>query len=158
VATGKELLTEFEGHDTPLDWAAFAPDGKTLISCGANGRICLWDAATWKLGRQLQAGAYAVAHAPDGRRMASVGYGNALRVWDLATGGDIFRTAVAGTDSLMAAAFSRDGKPLVSLDWQPPQRDTNSHGTGRVTVWGAADGKLGRQISLPGVHPQSLLL
>jgi WD40 repeat protein len=156
VGTGKELFTEFQGHDTPLDWVAYAPDGKTLITCGFNARLRFWDAATWKEGRQLWAGAFAVALAPDGKRMAAIGYGSRLRVWDSATGEDLFKAE--GTDNLHMAVFSHDDKALVSIDWKSPSDGGGSHGTAHVIVWDAATGKRLRQVSLPDVNPQSLAL
>jgi WD40 repeat protein len=156
VGTGKELFTHFEGHDTPLDWVAYTPDGNTLISCGANARLRFWDTVTWKEKRRLWAGAYAVALAPDGKRMAAVGYGKKLRVWDSSTGADICK--VVSTEAQHGAVFCQKGNALVSIDWRPPGQDTSAHGTAHVILWDVMAGKLIRQVSLPDVQPQSLAL
>jgi WD40 repeat protein len=156
AGTGKELFTEFEGHDTPLDWVAYTPDGKTLISCGFNARLRFWDTDTWKEKRQLVVGSFAVALAPDARRMAAVGYGNQLRVWDSATGKDIFKAEAP--ESLHGAVFFHDGKALVSIDWKSPGDGGGPHGTAHLIVWAASTGKQVRQVPLPEVNPQSLAL
>ena len=43
VATGKELLSEYQGHNSELKDLAFLPDGKTLVSSVWGNQVFLWD-------------------------------------------------------------------------------------------------------------------
>ena len=42
IATGDELAT-LDGHTVSIEKLVFSPDGKTLVSVGADGTILLWD-------------------------------------------------------------------------------------------------------------------
>jgi WD40 repeat protein len=156
AGTGKELFTEFGGHDTALDWVTYLPSGKTLATCGANGRLRFWSTETWKEERRLGVDSFAVALAPDGKRLAAVGYGNQMRVCDSTTGAVI--SQMKGDESLHGAAFRHDGRALVSIDWKPPGEGGGEHGTTHLIVWDAAAGKPTRRVPLAGVHCQSLSL
>lgn len=48
-STGK-LITEFKGHRASVNAAVFSGDGTEIISCGADGQVCRWNAST---GNQL---------------------------------------------------------------------------------------------------------
>src|SRR5262249_31893823 len=102
-----------QGHVNVLG-VAFAPDGKTLASCGDDA-IRLWDlsAGPEKAHAKVlrQPGSFCVAFSPDGKTLAS-GETNAVRLWDVATGKE--RAALQGHGSwIWAVAFSPDGKTLA---------------------------------------------
>lgn len=95
---------------------ALAPDGKTLATSGADGRVRLWDAAT---GAEVIAlpeqghGTPCLAFSPDGRVLASGGHHRLVRIWDAETGRE--KGAFKGHTSLVfAVAFSPDGKVVAS--------------------------------------------
>ena len=88
VATGRKLR-RIPAH---IQWVAgidFSPDGKTLVSCGAETLIRLWDVAS---GRELHASnaprsaIRSLAISPDGRTLATGGYDGTIREWNIATG------------------------------------------------------------------------
>jgi len=54
LATRRELRA-LKGHATGVNSVAFAPDGKTLVTGGADNTIRLWDAATGREMRRIQA-------------------------------------------------------------------------------------------------------
>jgi WD40 repeat protein len=102
-ATGKELLS-ITGPKWAVDYIAFTPDGKYVLSGGAmDGAFRLWDAKTGKAVRTFAADdflSYGGALSADGKRLLTVGrkhtgqfgqpgevYGEAQwRLWDFDTG------------------------------------------------------------------------
>jgi dipeptidyl aminopeptidase/acylaminoacyl peptidase len=158
VGTGKELFTEFEGHDAPVHCVAFTPDGKTLVTGGDNVQTRLWDAATWKQTAQLKASARMVSFTADGKRMATIAYNKTVRVWDVATGQDALKLEVPDTDDIEQALFAPDGKTLVSVDRKRNPANNRSLGTTRLVVWDAATGKRLREMAVAEMIPTSLAL
>lgn len=67
---------------------AFAPDGKTLASWGADERLRLWSVAAGKEIRTIpQPLTTQIAFSADGRRLAAMGgWYETVTVWDIATG------------------------------------------------------------------------
>jgi WD40 repeat protein len=88
-AAAKPLRT-LRGHVNSITCLAFAPDGKTLASGGAEGVVRLWDAAA---GRELvlhdahRAGIRSVAFSSNGALVATASGGDhSIRVWSAARG------------------------------------------------------------------------
>jgi WD40 repeat protein len=146
AATGKELR-RLAGHQTrtfspPRDkksafdvlvgsvgkgnvtTVAFSPDGKTLASGGWDDMVLLWDVATGKELRKLDAHRALVARvvfSPDGKVLASRGgLDGVLRLWDPATGAELHK--VEGLSRVnpwrfyreAALAFSPDSKTVAA--------------------------------------------
>lgn len=94
VATGKAQLL-LKGNAKTDDYficATFRPKGKLLASAGGtferdkSGIIVLWDAATWKAKRRLEAhksDIYSIAFSPDGKRLASGDFNGTIILWDV---------------------------------------------------------------------------
>jgi WD40 repeat protein len=65
---------------------AFTPDGRSLLTAGADGLVRMWDVQTWKETRRFDWGVgkiSAVAFAPDGLTAAAGGEKGEVVVWDL---------------------------------------------------------------------------
>lgn len=110
---------------------AFSPDGKILAAGGDGRPLLLWDVASRKELRRLQAGwlTRKLLFAPDGRTLATTTH-NAIRLWDVATGNE--RHLRDGhTGEVNTVAFSPDGRSIVS----------GSYNDRTVRVWDAATGR-----------------
>lgn len=66
---------------------AYAPDGATFASAGADGRLCVYDGLRGDLLGTIEAHQgtiFAISFAPDSKHIASAGADGAVRVWDVA--------------------------------------------------------------------------
>ena len=95
---------------------AFSPDGTTLASGSADGKIRLWEVET---GRSLSSFSahdglvLALAFSPHGKVLASGGSDTLVRVWDVDS--EHLLSILRGhTDSVDTVAFAGDGELLAS--------------------------------------------
>jgi WD40 repeat protein len=137
LATGK-VLFKLEGHEAGVRAVAFSPDGKHIVTGGADRVGRLWDAADGKELRKFEGHAgmvEAVAFSPDGKYVATGGAGGTVLLWRLGTD-DPARPLNTGNNELAAIAFSPDAR-LVAI----ATRRVNQLKFA-VTVW---DVRLGKQ-------------
>jgi WD40 repeat protein len=110
------------GHADRVNVVAFSRDGKSLASGSEDGKVKLWDVATWKEARTLvghKRPVYRVAFSPDSHRLLTAGgaYGSGgraeIKLWDVASGNELFafRGHFGGG---IGAAFSPDGGRLAT--------------------------------------------
>lgn len=139
AAAGRLLNTFKVSDDTSA--VAFSADGRTVLTgnTGANDppkpdKVELWDVATGKLLRSYSGDLSmvgSVGFSSDGRTYFTGGAyesDTALQLWEAATG-KLLR-AFNAEEGVMTAAFSRDGKKLVS------------GGAQMLRLWDTATGKL----------------
>jgi len=115
VAT-HELVKALSGHTELVLDEAFAPDGKTLVTCSVDDSIRFWDTTSWKeITPYLsqKASVSAVALSPDGRRLATASDGT-VTLWNVAT-----RSKVASLESggVQTLSFSPDSRTLAAFEW-----------------------------------------
>jgi eukaryotic-like serine/threonine-protein kinase len=104
------------GHEGEVYRVEFSPDGRTLASCGQDGSVRLWNAATGQLTRILRGhdgDVNSVAFSPDGRSLATGGDDGTVRLWDAASG-KALATLGKHADWVTCVLFTPDGQRLVS--------------------------------------------
>jgi RNA polymerase sigma factor (sigma-70 family) len=115
VATGRKVHC-IPAHIQWINDLAFAPDGRTLATCGAETVIRLWDVATGRerLGADRPRTAIrSVAISPEGRHVITGGYDGTIREWDPSTGRPLRLVGCCGM-TVQDLAYTPDGAGLVT--------------------------------------------
>jgi WD40 repeat protein len=116
VETGRELQ-KLDGHTDLVTSVAFSPDGRRALSAGYDHEVFLWDlergdAIPTFAFRDVLRYLNCVAFSPDGRRAVVCG-GPTACVIDAASG-KVERRLEGNTAAVVSAAFSADGKYILS--------------------------------------------
>jgi WD40 repeat protein len=125
TTNGKEVRA-WTGIDGPLSFLHFTPDGKTLITLGA--KLQRWNAATGEEQAKFDTAQGPFAFGPSAvlpdAKVLAVGAMNLrggigridckITFWDLTTGKKLAESAPSHKDSVLAVAFSPNGKWLIS--------------------------------------------
>jgi WD40 repeat protein len=104
------------GHADAVEFAAFSPDGKHIVTASRDNTARVWDATTGRSLVTLSGHRDSVASAafsPDAKRIVTASADRTARVWDAASGLSLV-TLSGHTDSVVSAAFSPDGKRIVT--------------------------------------------
>lgn len=117
VGRGKEII--LTGHAQEVLSLAMSPDGKSLVSGGADQTVRIWNLDSGRerlkidLKRTFNNHVHTVAFSPEGAQVAAGCFDSLVHLWDAATGREIGH--LKGHESWIASiAFTPDGKTLAS--------------------------------------------
>jgi WD40 repeat protein len=132
--TGTQLVV-LRGHRGPVFAAAFSSDGKEVVTASEDGTAKIWDAqpvgTRQVLADPTGAAFYGGGVDGNGRQVAAVTENGAIDIWNMTSGHMALRLQEPGGGPLNTAAFSPDGKELV----------TASEQDGDARVWSAETGR-----------------
>ena len=146
-ATPPGLASSARRGRVPGRRLAVSPDGGTIVTGYAMGRVVLQDLVTGKRKHRLDGHtnmAVRAAFTRDGRTLATTSWDRTAIIWDVTTGARRARLTAPPTPPEQrggvgpALAFSPDGKTLAT------------EGDGQIILWDAATGR--RRMTLGPVH------
>ena len=132
IATGR-VSSSFGGQQDAINALKVMPDGRRLVSGGADGIVRVWDIATGALLRDIAGHREAinsVAVTPDGGGIVSGSADDTIKLWDSATG-SLLRSFDGHQFDVNSVAVSPDGRTIVS-----------GSGDGTIKLWDIASGAL----------------
>lgn len=145
------LQAEAKAHEDTVMCAVVAPDGKTVVTGGADNRISVLELATGKVLATLkghEGPIRSVIFFPDGKTFASASEDHTVRLWDIHACKEIGSLPVGRR--VYNLAISPDGSKLATAtgDWT---RQDGIERPGQVYIWDVATRK--QEMTLPDHDP-----
>ncbi|MCH7729865.1 MAG: hypothetical protein IH991_25855, partial [Planctomycetes bacterium] len=134
------LLQVIAGHQGAVTCLAYSPDGKSLISGGADKSVRQWDLVSGKQTHAYEGNTAAVTSlsiSRDGKRIATGSADHSARLWNLAAnagGGNVKKvqplSAITHPAAVLSVGFNPDGSRL-----------TTGSADNMIRIWDIATGK-----------------
>jgi WD40 repeat protein len=115
VETGRKLYL-LRGHTDTVRSTSYSPNGKQLITAGADDTAIVWDAETGEKVRTLEGHKKTIwfaSYSPDSRKIVTAAEDNAAIIWDADTGTKL-HTLQGHTGSVWTAGFSPNGERIIT--------------------------------------------
>jgi WD40 repeat protein/tetratricopeptide (TPR) repeat protein len=133
-------------HDKTLYVVQLSPDGKRVLTAGANGAVEVWDAVNGKRIGEVLAHEAAVSNAafsPDSKRVLTAAADMMLHLWDIETAKELF-SPLQLMGPVVSLGFSTDGKRFLTVADKAPMGATEVE----LHIWDAATGEAVREAAL----------
>lgn len=104
-------------HEGKINFAAFSPDGKRIVTASDDKGARLWDVKTCKqLGLPLMHNGFVAyaAFSPDGKRLVTASWDKTVRLWDVESGNSL-GIVLNHLGVVRFAKFSPDGKKIATI-------------------------------------------
>lgn len=112
----KKSLVRMVGHQQPVNYVNFSPDGRYIASASFDKSIKLWNGATGKFITSFRAhvqAVYQVCWSADSRLLVSSSKDSTMKVWDIAS--KKLKMDLPGhADEVFAVDWSPDGERVAS--------------------------------------------
>jgi WD40 repeat protein/serine/threonine protein kinase len=135
------------GHTGAVTALAFAPDGKTLATGGADRSVRVWDLASRRHLKLLGCSGKPVAFAPDGKTLALVEGQKSVCLWDM--GARRERAILPFESGVQCLTFSPDGKLLATGHWDGIVRTWEVAARREAGTWKAHRGPVAQVVFAP---------
>ncbi len=106
----------FAGHTEAVFGVAYAPDGQTILTAGADKLAIQWDVMTGDDVCRLVGHTgtiWNVTYAPDSHTAVTSSRDRTIRLWDLTTGAEVYQFT-GHQDSVWGLAYAPDGQTIVT--------------------------------------------
>lgn len=118
----RRIAGTLDGHEKPVSFAAFSPDGARLVSTSEDRTARVWDVRKRSALRVLsghEEAVYGAAWSPDGKSLLTAGWDGTARLWDSRTGEErkVLRHVEKAGYPVLSAAWSPDGRRLATGCW-----------------------------------------
>jgi ribosome assembly protein 4 len=112
----KKPITRMTGHQQPVNFVSFSPDGRLIASASFDKSVKIWQGATGKFVTSFRAhvqAVYQVAWSADSRLLVSSSKDSTMKVWDIAA--KKLKMDLPGhADEVFAVDWAPDGQRVAS--------------------------------------------
>ena len=116
TTSGVEVMTIPSAHKLWVTCVVYSPDGKSIVSCGWDSSIKVWDASTGKQTMALRSRNQRLSYVnydSSGKFIVAPDQGNTISIWDTVTG-EVVMTLTGHEATIRSVAFSPDGRTIIS--------------------------------------------
>ncbi|BAY20275.1 WD-40 repeat-containing protein [Calothrix sp. NIES-2100] len=105
---------EIKAHQGSVNSASFSPDGKLIVTAGADNTVRVWDFAGKQVAELIghQGNVKSANFSPDGKLIVTASFDGTARIWDIS--GKQLAELKGHQGNVYSANFSPDGKQIVT--------------------------------------------